>query len=225
MKKRWQWIKKSWKTILVAIISVFSWLIVCFIIHMQNLNVSDKVQAWAIITLVYITLYYAIQTQKLVEQERISLEEERKIRIANFGEKRLKEFYLPLTRELTNILGALQGTEPEKIEYINESFHNFINILLEKHYLGTSSINEKIKNFHYEFIPELRSAQYKLKKEEESAESILQELNSAVSKKVEDMKNIIIEEAKEILSNLKVTYEYSIIEDLEDKSLEKNKNG
>jgi len=82
MKKICQWIKKYWK----AIILVLAWLIACLIIHWQNLDINDKVQAWAIITLVFITLYYAIQTQKLVEQERISLEEEIKIRIANFGE-------------------------------------------------------------------------------------------------------------------------------------------
>ncbi|MFW6172230.1 MAG: hypothetical protein ACOC5T_00595 [Elusimicrobiota bacterium] len=214
MKKIWKLIKKSWEIIILVI----TWLITCFVVFIQKLRVSDKVQALAIITLVFITLYYAIQTHKLVQQEKLSLEEERKRRITNFGEKRLKEFYLPLIRELTNILGALKGTEPEKIEDINESFHKFIKIYLDKHYLCKSSINEKIKKFHYEFIPELRLAQDKLKekKKEESAESILKEFNSVVSVEVKNTKNIIIEESKDILSNIKENYKYSINKDLED---------
>ena len=72
------------------------WIIVSIaILIMLCPEVGEMIQAEAIITLVFVTIFYARQTQRLVEQEEKSLKEEIKKRNADFEEKKLKEFYNP----------------------------------------------------------------------------------------------------------------------------------
>ena len=67
----WIFIKKVW----LGTVGVALWLSASFIIYKQtDLLISDKIQAWAIVTLVFVTLYYARQTQNLVAQEKESLD-------------------------------------------------------------------------------------------------------------------------------------------------------
>ena len=81
--------KKFWKENKDLIILVFIWILASIaILILLCPQIDEMVQAETIITLVFVTIFYAIQTQKLVRQEKISLEEQKKKNLANFWEGR-----------------------------------------------------------------------------------------------------------------------------------------
>lgn len=61
----------------------------------SSLAVNSWVLAYSTITLVFVTIYYAVQTQRLVEQEKNNLEESIKKRNIDFLERKISEFYVP----------------------------------------------------------------------------------------------------------------------------------
>ena len=66
-------------------------------------TISNIVQAIAIITLIFVTWVYAKRTKDLVDQEKFSLEEQKKKRIIDFWEKRITEFYKPFIDKLDKL--------------------------------------------------------------------------------------------------------------------------
>jgi len=96
-------------SIVIIIVSMVVFSSKDIVIYSMSLLLSNIIQSIAVITLVLITWFYATQTQKLVEQEKISLEEEKKKRYAYFGEKRIEDFYNPLLVELGKLQGVLEG--------------------------------------------------------------------------------------------------------------------
>jgi len=120
MKKIWKE-NKNLLFLWLSIIIIVSLLLI-FLKPSEKLN--NIIQAIAIITLVFITGFYANQTQKLVEQEKISLEEEKKKRDADFWEKRINEFYKPFTETLNDIRDALHEKEkdPKKLNKLKRDF-------------------------------------------------------------------------------------------------------
>ncbi len=115
MKKIWdlikitgKWIWVFMKKVWLGTIGIALWLSACFIIYKQtDLLISDKIQALAIVTLIFVTIFYAIQTQRLVKQEKISLEEQKKKNHADFWERKLKEYFLPVRIALMDFIGLL----------------------------------------------------------------------------------------------------------------------
>ena len=78
--------KYHWKLFLGAILLI---IIESYIfIGLKELSISDKIRAGSIIALVAVTIYYAIQTQKLVEKQEKSTKEERKLRDAEYVDKK-----------------------------------------------------------------------------------------------------------------------------------------
>jgi hypothetical protein len=57
--------------------------------------INDWVLAYSTVTLVFVTIYYAIQTQRLVQQEKLNLDESIKKRHIDFLERKINEFYAP----------------------------------------------------------------------------------------------------------------------------------
>jgi hypothetical protein len=74
--------------------------LVLIVLFIGNMQLSDRIQAASVITLVFITWFYAVQTQALVKEERRALEEEKKKRAAEFGEKKITVLLGPLTAKL-----------------------------------------------------------------------------------------------------------------------------
>ncbi len=66
-------------------------------------TISNIIQAIAIITLIFVTWVYAKRTKDLVDQEKFSLEEQKKKRIIDFWEKRITEFYKPFIDKLDKL--------------------------------------------------------------------------------------------------------------------------
>lgn len=98
------WLEANWR----IIFGLFSWgAIILIILFTGSLRLSDRIQAISVITLVFITLFYAVQTQALVKEEKRALEEERNMRISEYGEKRITQFLKPLADKLESLKNGL----------------------------------------------------------------------------------------------------------------------
>lgn len=80
--------------LIIALVSIILWNV-----EAQG-KINNMIQAGAIIALVFLTLFYAIQTQELVEKQEKSIKEERKRRDAEFADKKLQEFFTPMIYKL-----------------------------------------------------------------------------------------------------------------------------
>lgn len=121
--------KKFWKENKDLIILVFIWILASIaILILLCPQIDEMVQAETIITLVFVTIFYAIQTQKLVRQEKISLEEQKKKNLANFWEGRLKEYFLPLRTALPQLLGLL-SVKPLPSDEIKKSISKCLDLI------------------------------------------------------------------------------------------------
>jgi uncharacterized protein YacL len=85
--------------IIAVIVSVILW----FICPEQQERVNNIIQAAAIIALVFVTMFYAIQTKNQAYLTKQIIEEEQKKRVADFGERRIKETLRPLGEYLMMI--------------------------------------------------------------------------------------------------------------------------
>jgi hypothetical protein len=95
------WLGAHWR----IIIGMSLWMaIVLIILFTGILSLSDRIQAASVITLVFITLFYAVQTQALVKEERRALEEEKKKRAADFGERKIIVLLGPLSEKLKEFI-------------------------------------------------------------------------------------------------------------------------
>ena len=103
---------------------IIGWALFALIIYCQSdLELNEKIEAWSILSLVSITLYYAIQTQNLVEEEKQN-------RIAEFWEKRILDFYKPFIDRLEDIKIELRkkGGNGESIINKLDDLYNFFQI-------------------------------------------------------------------------------------------------
>jgi hypothetical protein len=94
------WLEANWRFLVGLSIWVVTILIIFFT---RSLRSSDRIQAVSVITLVFITWFYAVQTQKLVKEQRLALEEERKKRYAEFGIERMEKFLRPLLQHVEGL--------------------------------------------------------------------------------------------------------------------------
>lgn len=112
--------KCQWKLFLGAILLI---IIEGYIfIGLKELSISDKIQAGSIIALVAVTIYYAIQTQKLVKKQEESTNEERKRRDAEFADKKLQEFFSPMILRLVSLKNDIEGlkTSAELVTFVKK---------------------------------------------------------------------------------------------------------
>ncbi len=159
MKIDKKWIKDRQGFLLGLIVtSVF----IIAIFFLRSNQLSEKVQAGSVIALIFLTGYYAKQTQKLVEEQRKSLEVEIEKRQAEYGEKRIIDFFSPLFNNLLELHTALQGilhSGPEKTagpmkEYYEEeltkaraALSEIKEVFYSKQYMVNSFLGRDILDF------------------------------------------------------------------------------
>jgi len=191
----WIFIKKVW----LGTVGVALWLSASFIIYKQtDLLISDKIQAWAIVTLVFVTLYYARQTQNLVAQEKESLDEEKKVRNANFGEKRVKDFYYPTYKELNELKKQLEKTVID-YELFSKTIRNYVDIFLDNFHMSPTDDKEKIFELNRMFLS-IRKDVKKGKLEKETKDKILI--------KIDEIHNLLQMRIFEVEILIQKTYEF-----------------
>jgi len=102
---------------------IIIWLLCCgVIIYFLYGQTNNIIQAIAIVTLVFITSYYAFETHRIVEEGRIK-------RLADFWEKRIAGFYAPMSSKF-NAVNSLIVKIKVGVE-VEESRERYKNILHE----------------------------------------------------------------------------------------------
>jgi hypothetical protein len=105
-EKKITFFQKWWKVLIG--VAVFIVINIAFFLLNDN-QINNSIQATAVIGLILVTWFYAIQTQKLVEEEKKSLDEEKEKRRAEYGEKRIEYFMNPLFFGLKYLKANLQA--------------------------------------------------------------------------------------------------------------------
>jgi len=182
--------KRNKDLIIIGII----WIIISIpILIMLYPKVGEMIQAEAIITLVFVTIFYAVQTQKMVK-------EEEKRRKADYWERRIKEFYKPLWDRLNTVRNEI------KIDTLGEGrtveiLKDVEDFLWEKRYMIPIDTFNKINELHTElFIASIDIAQLDNKEVKE----LLKQLRRAESK----VRTIIVDEWKSIEASIRKIYGY-----------------
>ena len=136
-----------WKENKDLIILVFIWILASiFVLILLCPQIDEMIQAEAIITLVFVTIFYAIQTQKLVKQEKISLEEEKKRKTVDFWQSRLIEFFLPLRINLQKLQVIVMEFRPFSSDEFSKIISEFIE-LMSKAYMLSPEMNNALISF------------------------------------------------------------------------------
>jgi hypothetical protein len=116
-------------------------LILCWaaIFHFLCGQTNNIIQAIAITTLVFVTIYYARQTWALVE-------EGKKKRDANFWERRINEFYEPFIVKLNELKKELHEDRDtrEMMEMMNKIWKELYHILYSKGYMTSEKTLKEI---------------------------------------------------------------------------------
>jgi len=214
MKKIFKWLKAYWK-ILVGLIV---WLAIMVLVFTRHMSLSDRIQAMCVITLVFITGFYAVQTQRLVE-------EERKKRYAEFGMERIKKFLGPLLKMFEGLNDSLSViTQPRNRPLIYE-FDN----LLAPFQVRLDNIDELFSEYLFMASVKLRGDLQKfLREARESMPTIENQAGShaipwktEIERKIQDLKNTIVVETSLISQQIRKTYgvpshETEVLESSED---------
>lgn len=163
-------------------------------------TINNIIQAIAIITLVFVTWVYAKRTKDLVEQEKISLEEQKKKRTIDFWEKRINEFYKPFIDKLNTMRREInKDTVDKKItENILKDVEDFY---WKRRYMISIDTFKKIDELHTKlFIASIDIAQLS----NDEAEKLLKDFRMAESK----VRDIIIMEWENIENSIRKFYGY-----------------
>jgi hypothetical protein len=185
MKKVWRWI---------VVIAIFILLSACFFIWKQcGIQIGDKIEASAIVILVFITGIYAYLTHK-------TLKEAEKRRKADYWERRIIKFYKPFFDKLNKMGNTVnKDTIGKKItENILKDVENFC---WERRYMIPIDTFKKINELHTDlFIASIDIAQFDNKEVEE----FLRQFRMAESK----VRKLIVNELESIEASIRKIYGY-----------------
>jgi len=138
MKNVW---KENKSLIVIACLVL---ILVCILLYPEK---DEIIQAELIVILVSITLFYAIQTQRLVKEEKRLVKEEKKKNTADFWEKRLVEFYKPFIDKLNNMKDAVHK-KPINKDRIFEIYENTTHLIWKRDYMISEKTCKKIEKLN-----------------------------------------------------------------------------
>ena len=191
------------------IILAFFWVLASSVIlFILNLETNDRVEAWAIATLVFVTIFYAIQTQNLVK-------EEKKKRGAEFGRIRIEDFLHVLKVELNhmeeklNRMKTIDSGSNSEIFSVKANFDPITNLLNKRDYLSTKLLNKALWLFKKD-VDESWIKQENWEKLESRAI-----WRDELLKRVKTIMKLVEKERKDIISHIRKTYGYSVDETVE----------
>ena len=145
MKNVW---KENKSLIVIACLVL---ILVCILLYPEK---DEIIQAELIVILVSITLFYAIQTQRLVKEEKRLVKEEKRLvkeekkkNTADFWEKRLVEFYKPFIDKLNNMKGAVHK-KPINKDRIFKIHKNTTHLIWKRDYMISEKTCKKIEKLN-----------------------------------------------------------------------------
>ena len=190
MKKVWRWMKRIW----IVVIVIFILLLACFFIWKQcGIQIGDKIEASAIVILVFITGIYAYQTHKTVK-------EAEKRRKADYWERRINKFYKPFFDKLNKMSNKVnKDTIGKKItENILKDVEDFC---WKRRYMIPIDTFKKINELHFNlFIASIDIAQF----DDKEVEELLRQFRMAESK----VRKLIVNELESIEASIRKIYGY-----------------
>jgi hypothetical protein len=141
--------KENWRLIFLWAFSnlIIAILFICF---GKDQRVGPGVMAFSTITLVFITWFYAKQTERLVEEQRNTLKETTEKRKIDFTERKLHEFYAPATFALAAISLEFESAH---IEGLKNSFCRLMDLYSRFSYFASKEIRDIIREFIDKFKP------------------------------------------------------------------------
>ena len=170
------------------------WLIVCYLIYFQtSINVSDKIQALAIVTLVFVTIFYAYQTQRLVE-------EEKKRREAEFGLKLLFEINKPILTILIMLVKSIKQGNLSRDEFSNFAY-GLSDKALDYHFLMGGETSTALSNVQNNLI-KIKNYRNINEVDKEQKEEILLSIKKAIK--------LLMNESSAIFMIIKESYDFYI---------------
>jgi len=141
-------------------------------------TINNIIQAIAIITLVFVTWVYAKRTGDLVEQEKKTLEENKKKKDADYWEKRINEFYQPFIVKLNNIKEELYN-EQRDTKKMNELRNDAQCFFWKKKYMISQETVKKIEKLQLTiFQAELDRRKKSFKKYYEAEKEVRTTINN-----------------------------------------------
>lgn len=139
--------KMNGKTIFfIALICVIvAALVLILISEKHQERVSNIFQAVAIITLVFVTWFYAIHTKTLAEQGREEVKQQMLSRDLKFSEKRIHGFYIPFINSLDYVRKNFENMQISEMKKIldkphEEIFFRYSYMLSKKTYDAVSDL-------------------------------------------------------------------------------------
>lgn len=134
-------------TYLIAIVAT-----TCLLIFFKNKPaLNNWILAYSTITLVFVTLFYAIQTQRQVEQQKKNLEVSIKNRKVDFLERRMNEFYGPFLAKLNDLRTELFN-EVQDTNKLNEMKRDAQYFLWQREYMISTETERKVSKWLVDFI-------------------------------------------------------------------------
>lgn len=156
LEKYAMWLETKWR----QIIGLLLWAVIALIIlFIGSLRLSDRIQAVSVVTLVFITWFYAVQTQDLVREERRAFDAERDKRVAEYGEKRITHFLVPLRNKLQQLKDGLSIINNPRSRPLIDQWEDVIspiryvlyngvkNFYMENAYMSNDMFQERIFKF------------------------------------------------------------------------------
>jgi hypothetical protein len=201
MKKLAGWMKAHWG------IAVIVWAaIIAAIFIFGNMALGDRIQAASVITLVFITWFYAFQTQRLVD-------EDMKRRNAEFGMQRIEKFLRIFLQHLESLRDNVSQVAELGKHPCNFSFKDSLGIYQAR-------MNE-FKNFFIEHLfltdPIIRYGYLKIIKmpmpktpksqsEEYLAREYIAEWKASIDENIDQLTTAVNNEISRICQDIRKTY-------------------
>lgn len=201
---------KHKELIILVICGLIAFVIVWILLYPD----TDKIiQAELIVILVFVTIFYAIQTQRLVEQEKISLEDEKMKRCADFGERRIEETLRPLGEHLI-MIDVLLGEANVDFESLNDEINKFIVLHFKNGYMLTRQLNKDILKFRTQINSDVSDLRKRI--EYNDIKQAANELREEMKSRINEMIDKLRKESRDISIQIKKTYGYYSDEKIED---------
>lgn len=212
LEKCERWIEARWGFFAGLVLWGIT-IVILFLIGTMQL--SERVQAASMITLVFITWYYAVQTQDLVKEEKQALIEETDKRAAEYGEKRITIFLHPFKERLLSLkLGLDIIIKPRNRRLIEQNEDMFYPIrevcygsMKDFFFSKSFMCNDLLQKRVYEFFMEIERSWPTINNQEDSyLLSWRERMNLAIN-----MLTALIDlEIETISTHIKRTYRYYV---------------
>ena len=205
MKKIFEWLKAQWG----ILIGITAWAaIIVLVFFIGGMSLSDRIQAMSVITLVFITLFYSVQTRRLVKEQRDTLEEERKKRYAEFGMQRIQKFLRPLLERLEGLKDSVSQIVEASKRPLEINFENSRGIFraqlneTKEFFIGYLFMTDSILRYGYLKITKMTMP----KSIENQSEEFITQWKKKIDEYIGELETEVNNEISRICKNIRKTY-------------------